>query len=313
MPRCGQIAFDQRRGDHAAPLLLGAARRLEAVNVGLARTAHLDALVAAIWASDMGSSGVREAAEAARAAPPGPGPQRVVDVLLDPVALRLTKGYAEAAPALDRALQMVAALEVSPGEADRWLWLAGGRIGQIIAMELWDFDSWHALATGQVQFARSTGALMHLAFALNYLARTHMLAGELAMATRLVEEDHLIAEATGNPPIADTAMMLAAWRGQAAPARELIEAISQEATAPALHQHPHRPIPPGQGFHQARHLLPRPARPGPARRGGHRPRAVACLHLVERGRAGDGTRTIIPRSRRGLPTAAQRLCRSPSG
>ena len=227
----GQIALDQRRGDHAAPLLLGAARRLEAVNVGLARTAHLDALVAAIWASDMGSSGVREAAEAARAAPPGPGPPRVVDVLLDAVALRLTKGYAEAAPALDRALQMVVALEVSPGEADRWLWLAGGRIGQIIAMELWDFDSWHALATAQVQFARSTGALMHLAFALNYLARTHMLAGELAMATRLVEEDHLIAEATGNPPIADTAMMLAAWRGQPAQARELIEAISQEATA----------------------------------------------------------------------------------
>ena len=227
----GQIALDQRRGDHAAPLLLGAARRLEAVDVGLARTAHLDALVAAIWASDMGSSGVWEAAEAARAAPPGPGPQRVVDVLLDAVALRLTKGYTEAAPALDRALQMVVALVVSPGEADRWLWLAGGRIGQIIAMELWDFDSWHVLATGQVRFSRSTGALMHLAFALNYLARTHMLAGELAMATRLVEEDHLIAEATGNPPIADTAMMLAAWRGQEAQARELIEAISQEATA----------------------------------------------------------------------------------
>jgi DNA-binding CsgD family transcriptional regulator len=227
----GQIALDQRRGDHAAPLLLGAARRLEAVNVGLARTAHLDALVAAIWASDMGSSGVWEAAEAARAAPPGPEPQRVVDVLLDAVALRLTKGYAEAAPALDRALQMVVALVGRPGEADRWLWLAGGRIGQIIAMELWDFDSWQALATGQVQFSRSTGALMHLAFALNYLARTHMLAGELAMATRLVEEDHLIAEATGNPPIADSAMMLAAWRGQQAQARELIEAISQEATA----------------------------------------------------------------------------------
>ena len=227
----GQIALDQRRGDHAAPLLLGAARRLEAVNVGLARTAHLDALVAAIWASDMGSSGVWEAAEAARAAPPGPEPRRVVDVLLDAVALRLTKGYAEAAPALDRALQMVVDLVVGPGEADRWLWLAGGRIGQIIAMELWDFDSWQALATGQVQFARSTGALMHLAFALNYLARSHMLAGELASATRLVEEDHLIAEATGNPPIADTAMMLAAWRGQEAQARELIEAISQEATA----------------------------------------------------------------------------------
>jgi DNA-binding CsgD family transcriptional regulator len=75
---------------------------------------------------------------------------------------------------------MVLALNVSSGEADRWLWLAGGRIGQIIAMELWDFESWYALAAGQVQFSRNTGALMHLAFALNYLARTHILAGELA-------------------------------------------------------------------------------------------------------------------------------------
>ena len=227
----GQIALDQRRGSEAARLLLGGARRLEPVNAGLARAAHLDALVAAVWVSDMGSPGLRAAAEAARTAPPGPDPPGAVDVLLDAVALRLTEGYAATAPALKRALEMVLALDVSSGEADRWLWLAGGRIGQIIAMELWDFESWHALAASQVQFSRSTGALMHLAFALNYLARTHILAGELAAAARLVEEDHLIAETTGNAPIADTALMLAAWRGQQRQASELIEAISREATA----------------------------------------------------------------------------------
>ena len=227
----GQIALDQRRGSDAAPLLLSAARRLEPVNVNLSRAAHLDALVAAVWANDMGSPGVREAAEAARTAPSGPEPPRAVDVLLDTVALRLTKGYAAAAPGLNRALEMFLALDVSSAEADRWLWLAGGRIGQIIAMELWDFESWHVLAAGQVQFARDTGALMHLTFALNYLARTHILAGELAAGARLVEEDRLIAEATGNPPIADTAMMLAAWRGQEREASDLIDAISQEATA----------------------------------------------------------------------------------
>jgi DNA-binding CsgD family transcriptional regulator len=227
----GQIALDQRRGSDAARLLLDGARRLEPVNVGLARAAHLDALVAAVWGSDMGSPGLREAAEAARTAPPGPEPPRAIDVLLDAVALRLTEGYAAASPTLGRALQMVLALNVSSGEADRWLWLAGGRIGQIIAMELWDFESWYALAAGQVQFSRSTGALMHLAFALNYLARTHILAGELATAARLVEEDHLIAEATGNPPIADTALMLAAWRGQEREVSELVEVISREATA----------------------------------------------------------------------------------
>ena len=43
-----------------------------------------------------------------------------------------------------------------------------------------------------------------------------MLAGELAAAARLLEEDRLIAEATGNPPVAYAAMMLAAWRGREA-------------------------------------------------------------------------------------------------
>jgi DNA-binding CsgD family transcriptional regulator len=227
----GQIALDQRRGSEAGRLLLSAARNLGPVNASLARAAHLDALVAAIWAGDMGSPDVREAAAAARAAPPAPVPPRTIDVLLDAVALRITDGYAAAAPALTRALAMVLAPDTSRGESQRWLWLAGGRIGQIIAMELWDFESWQTLAAGQVQFARGTGALMHLAFALNYLARTHILAGELTTAARLVEEDHVIAEAAGNPPVADTAMMLAAWRGQEREATELIEAISREATA----------------------------------------------------------------------------------
>jgi len=74
---------------------------------------------------------------------------------------------------------------------------------------------------------------MHLTFALNYLARTHILAGELAIATRLVEEDHLMADAVGHPPIPDTAMMLAAWRGGEQEASELIEAVSREAAARA--------------------------------------------------------------------------------
>jgi len=233
----GQIALEQRRGSDADRLLLSAARRLQPVNADLARAVHLDALVAAIWASDPSSHQVREVAEAARSAPPAPVPPRVLDVLLDAVALRVTEGYAAAAPALTRALEMVLAVDTSRGGSDRWLWLAGGRIGQIIAMELWDFESWRTLAAGQVQFARDTGALMHLTFALNYLARTCILAGELAAAARLVEEDHLIAEAAGNPPISDTAMMLAAWRGQEHEASRLIEAVSWEATAhvaPAL-------------------------------------------------------------------------------
>jgi DNA-binding CsgD family transcriptional regulator len=228
----GQIAFDQRRGTDAARLLLGAARQFEPFDVSVARETHLEALLAAVWDGPIDSLGdVRGAAEAARAAPPGPEPPRVVDVLLDAFALRFTQGYAAAAPALNRGLEMLLALDFSSSENRRWLWLVGGRAGGVIAFEVWDFEALHALAARQAQVARDTGALVQLQFALNYLARTHLLAGELATAARLIEEDRLIAEATGNPPVAYTAMMLAGWRGQEKEASELIEAFSQEAAA----------------------------------------------------------------------------------
>jgi len=232
----GQIALDQRRGSDAARLLFSAARRLEPLNAALAREAHLEALwEAAMWAGDLDiPGGAREMAEAARAAPPGPDPPRVVDVLLDAFALRLTQGHAAAAPALARVLELVLALDFGAGETGRWLWLAGGRISQIIALELWDAESWHALATRQAQFARGAGALVHLQFALNYLARAHLLAGDLTTAALMIEEDRLIAEATGNPAVAHNAMMLAAWRGREREAAELIEASVQEATARGL-------------------------------------------------------------------------------
>jgi hypothetical protein len=128
-----------------------------------------------------------------RAAPPSPDPPRAVDVLLDAVALRWTQGYAAAASALTRAFELLVALDPGAGETRRWLWLAGGRSSSIIAMELWDFESWRALAPRQVQVARDAGALVQLQFALNYLGLLHLLTGELRATERLIEEDRLIA------------------------------------------------------------------------------------------------------------------------
>jgi DNA-binding CsgD family transcriptional regulator len=231
----GRIAFDQRRGSDAARLLLSAARRLEPLNADLARETHLEALEAVMWASDLDSpGGVLEAAQAARGAPPGPEPPRAVDVLLDAFALRLTEGYAPAAPTLTRALQLVLALNVADDEDGRWLWLAGGRACAMIACELWDAESWHAVAARQAQVARDTGVLVQLQFALNSLAWIRLLAGELTTAAQLLDEDRLIAEATGNPPVVYMEMILAAWRGREAEASELIETILQEAAAGGL-------------------------------------------------------------------------------
>jgi DNA-binding CsgD family transcriptional regulator len=229
----GQIAGQQRRSGDGARLLLSAARRLEPLDAALARETYLEALAVAVWAGDLGlPGGVRAAAEAARAAPPAPGPPRVVDVLLDALALRLTEGYAAAAPTMARAVELVLALGAGTDlEAGRGLWLAGAGVSQMVAQELWDAESWHTLAARMAQFARDTGALVLLQFGLIFLAVPHLLAGELTTAARLIEEDRLIAKATGNPPAAYTAMTLAAWRGQETPATELIETTVQEATA----------------------------------------------------------------------------------
>jgi DNA-binding CsgD family transcriptional regulator len=231
----GLIALVQRGPSEAARLLLRAARRLEPLDAGLARDTHLEALWAAIWAGDLGRpGGVVAAAEAVRAAAPGPEPTRAVDVLLEAFALRLTQGYAAAAPLLTRALELSLALDVTNDDADLWRWLAGGRAGAIVALELWDAESWHALAAVQARFARDTGALVHLQYALNFLAMSHLFAGDLTTAAQLIDEDRLIAEVTGNRPVGYAAMALVAWQGQEAQASKLIEATSRAATARGL-------------------------------------------------------------------------------
>jgi DNA-binding CsgD family transcriptional regulator len=231
----GLVALVQRRPSDAARLLLSAARRLAPLDAGLARDTHLDALWAALWTGHLGSpGGVLVAAEAARAAPPGPEPPRAVDVLLDAFALRLTQGYAAAAPLLTRALVLSLALDVTNDEVGRSRWLAGGRASCLVALELWDAESWYALAAAQTRVARDAGAPVHLQYALNFLATAHLFAGELTTAARLVDEDRLIADVTGNPPVGYAAIGLAAWQGREAQASELIEATSRTATTRGL-------------------------------------------------------------------------------
>ena len=72
----GQIAFSSSRGSDAPPLLLKAARQFEPLDPQLARETYLDALAAATSAGRLAlGGGMREVAEAARAAPAPPGPR----------------------------------------------------------------------------------------------------------------------------------------------------------------------------------------------------------------------------------------------
>jgi DNA-binding CsgD family transcriptional regulator len=111
----------------------------------------------------------------------------------------------------------------------RWTWLTGFRAGAVAALELWEADAWHRLAERQVRVARETGALVRLQFALQFLAMSHLLAGDLAGAASAIEQERALAEATGTSPVAYTEMTLAAWRGDESLASALIQRERREA------------------------------------------------------------------------------------
>ena len=183
-----QIALEQRRSDDAGRLFLGAASRLERLDPELARETYLEALGGAMASDVQVVGGPSAAAAAARAGPPGTVPPRTVDVLLDAFAIRLTDGFAAAAPTLAQALERLLALDGSSEGAGRWLSLSGLRDGNVIAEEMWDDEAMHLLAAREVQAARDAGALGHLQFALSFLARNYMLAGELTGSGQLIDE-----------------------------------------------------------------------------------------------------------------------------
>ena len=193
----GQIEFAVHRGRDAPPLLLSAAKRLEPLDIGLARVTYLEALSAAISAGRLGAlDGVRRTADAARRAPPSLEPARASDLLLDGLAVLHTEGYGAGTPTLKRALRAFRGDELSSEEGIRWLWLACRT-----AMDLWDDESWFVLSARQIQLARDAGALTVLPLALNLRAGIHSFAGEFDAAETLSEEAHAVSDAIANPHV----------------------------------------------------------------------------------------------------------------
>jgi DNA-binding CsgD family transcriptional regulator len=226
-----QIAFAQKRSSDVPPLLLDTAKRLEPLDPQLARETYLEALGAAIFAGrESADRGVFEAAQAARAAPPAARPPRPIDLLLDGLTTRFTEPYAAALPPLRRALHAVLGDQRSE-QTMRWPWLACPVTPEPLAPELWDDKRWEELASRAVRLARDAGALTVLPIALTYRAHVHVHAGEFAAASALIDEADALARAAGNAPLRYTSLVLVAWRGDEATARNVIAASIQDATA----------------------------------------------------------------------------------
>ena len=224
-----QISFDSSRGDEAPPLLLKAAKRLEPLDVRLARELYLDALAAAVHVGRLAKGGgVHEMAQAVREAPASSEPRSGPELLLEGFTALVTEGHSAGAPLLKEALSAFRSDAVSAEQALRWLWVACTAAGQ-----LWDYESWDALSERLVKLARDCGALTPLPIALNTRAGAHLLAGELTVAASLAEEVSAVVESTGSSIAPYAGLALVAFQGRQAEASELIEAGRKEVLSRA--------------------------------------------------------------------------------
>ena len=220
----GQIAFVSNLGSDAPSLLLKAAKRLEPLNLDLARETYLAAWSAASLAGHLAGAGdVFEVSRAARALSPPGDPSRPVDMLLDGLTRLVTDGPAAAVPALRQAVNAFAAGDVSREEGLRWGWIA--------ATVLWDENAGRAIMERQVRLARDAGALEQLPTGLVALAMSDAWRGDFTAAASLIAETNAVAEVTGSRIAPYTRMFLASLQGNQAELTSLIAVSNAKAAA----------------------------------------------------------------------------------
>jgi DNA-binding CsgD family transcriptional regulator len=223
----GQIASASSAGSKAPGQLLRAGKRLETLDVNLARETYLDAWGAALFAGRLASGGdLLDVSRAARSAPRPPGPPHASDLLLDGLAVLMTEGRAAAAPMLKQGVSAYLREEIPVEKGLQW-----GVLASTAAVTLWDFDSWDAVITRQMELTRDAGALAPLSIALNGEGIVVTWRGDLAAAALVTAEADAVTEATGTRIAPYGALLLAALRGREAEATQLIEATIKDATA----------------------------------------------------------------------------------
>jgi DNA-binding CsgD family transcriptional regulator len=221
----GQVAFASGAGSGATPLLVKAARRLELLDLELARETYLEAWRAAMAAGYLAGAGdLLEVSYAARALPQ-PAHPRPADLLLDGLTLLVTDEPAVAAPVLRQATRAFARTDIPADELLRWNWMI-----RVADQTLWDHSDWAETAR-QVQLARDVGALDQLPNLLNRVAMDAVWRGDLAAAASLIAEADTVREATSSRLAPFGAMMLAAFRGREAEAVPLIQGTAEQAAA----------------------------------------------------------------------------------
>ena len=232
----GHVVFASGFGSDAPLLLLKSAKRLEPLNMELARETYLTAWGAAITVAEQSGEGdvLLEICRTARALPHPPGSPRPIDIMLDGLALLITDGHAAAAVTFQRAAKVLTSIPVE--EVLRWGWVATGA-----TTATWDFEGFLAISARQVELVRDVGALEQLPLHLAQSGIAHAWMGDFAGAAALIAESDSVTAATGSrfPPYA--LLRLRALQGREAEATTVIATEIEQAVVsgevPATHAH----------------------------------------------------------------------------
>jgi DNA-binding CsgD family transcriptional regulator/tetratricopeptide (TPR) repeat protein len=224
----GQIAFASGRVSDAPLLLLKAARRLEPLDLGLARETYLTGWGAAGITAHLDAGAVlAEISRAILALPAPDADPRPLDLLLDGLARLTVEGRAAATATLQRAARVLTGIPVQ--DALRWGWAAAGASNAV-----WDFERSRVTSARQVQLLRDAGALAQLPIHLSALAITTAWTGDLAGAAALATESDSVAAVTGTELAPYAWLRLRALQGTEAEASALI-ASEMEQGQPHAH------------------------------------------------------------------------------
>ena len=190
----GEVQYASNPGPTTPTLLVETAKRLEPLDVNLARETYLDAWMASMLLGPYAHPGglLPEVSRAARSALPARDPATPWDLLLDGLAAIVTDGRAAGASSLRRAVDAFLGDEISDSRFLQWGHMISGAAGV-----LWDWKSWEIVSAQHVALARASGALAALANALNYRAVVTAWYGDFDATTAIVAEYDALNEATG--------------------------------------------------------------------------------------------------------------------
>lgn len=222
-----QLVLASSRGNDAAAPLLAAGRRLETIDIDLARETYLDAFTASLFGARLNET--VDAGDVAAAAKAAPRQQvsdpRAVDLLLDAFT-ELTSDYEHAVPVCRDAVNRLAA-DTTRSEAEpRWFWH-----GTVLALELWDDQLAYSLSAHHTQVARHSGALSQLVLALSAHTPVLVFRGDLSAADDAVTEAASVQEVTGIAGAPYGALIAKAWRGLERETMDLVDVTVREASA----------------------------------------------------------------------------------